>query len=576
MAAPPKTLDLFPAAVAQSPATRIAAPGVMALEAAASPGTRLPARELWLAVYFPQLPLEAMAGRCTTGSNASPARPDQPCEQPVAIVDPEHDNRTVVACNGPAARCGVVPGLGVNAAHALAQGLEIQARDVAKESLLLERLAALGRRFTPRLSLEAPDALLLEVRGSLRLFGGLQVLVQRLRSWLEGEGMTVMLALTPTPSASLWLARAGHGQGHESPVVMTCAELPARLADLPLSCLRWPEQTFLSLRSMGVTTLGECLRLPREGFARRFHPQLLDDLDRAMGRKPDLRRTYQPRERAVESLEFEYEIAGVARLVRTLEPLFAKLGESLRQRQACIRGFELRLLHREMPVTRVVIRLVAPAADPAHFIELLARELERIALPAPVHRAQLRSDVFESIEMTDAAGPLMAEWRATDRAGILPLRSSVSRRTAELRVPRLIERLRARLGSEAVHGVSLVAEHRPESASQVSEPVTQRESSGKLRRRAPRVPVVESEDARLARPLWLLSRPRQLTVEHGWPWYEGRIELLQGPERIESGWWDGADVTRDYYIARNQTGLRLWIFRERRAERQWFLHGLFG
>jgi protein ImuB len=63
------------------------------------------------------------------------------------------------------------------------------------------------------------------------------------------------------------------------------------------------------------------------------------------------------------------------------------------------------------------------------------------------------------------------------------------------------------------------------------------------------------------------------------PRYEGPLEIEEGPERIESGWWDGHDVARDYYVARNGQGARLWVFRNRRAaggDADWFLHGWFA
>jgi protein ImuB len=47
-----------------------------------------------------------------------------------------------------------------------------------------------------------------------------------------------------------------------------------------------------------------------------------------------------------------------------------------------------------------------------------------------------------------------------------------------------------------------------------------------------------------------------------------------GPERIETGWWRGHDIQRDYYIVETEQGTRWWIFR-RHADRHWFLHGCF-
>ena len=80
--------------------------------------------------------------------------------------------------------------------------------------------------------------------------------------------------------------------------------------------------------------------------------------------------------------------------------------------------------------------------------------------------------------------------------------------------------------------------------------------------------------------MWLLPDPRQLPLmvdDSGHPlWQQLRLQLLAGPERLETGWWDGADICRDYYVAADGQGARLWIFRERDAGRRWFLHGYFG
>ncbi|MNT99522.1 hypothetical protein D3C72_2423900 [compost metagenome] len=36
--------------------------------------------------------------------------------------------------------------------------------------------------------------------------------------------------------------------------------------------------------------------------------------------------------------------------------------------------------------------------------------------------------------------------------------------------------------------------------------------------------------------------------------------MLAGPERIESGWWDGGDVRRDYYLIETASGQRGWAY----------------
>ena len=82
------------------------------------------------------------------------------------------------------------------------------------------------------------------------------------------------------------------------------------------------------------------------------------------------------------------------------------------------------------------------------------------------------------------------------------------------------------------------------------------------------------------RPLWMLPEPEPLTVREGYPWHEGRLCLLSGPERLETGWWDADGISRDYYEAYNPRGRRLWVFRVRQRQHadagHWYLHGYFG
>jgi protein ImuB len=124
----------------------------------------------------------------------------------------------------------------------------------------------------------------------------------------------------------------------------------------------------------------------------------------------------------------------------------------------------------------------------------------------------------------------------------------------------LVEKLRARLGNEALHGLSLYPDARPELAWREAEP-------GVAGNGCPTT---------ACRPAWLLSRPRPLDTEDGMPWLDGPLERIDGPERIESGWWDGNDVLRDYFIVRNPAGATFWIYRDRLEKTRWFLHGIFA
>ncbi len=82
-------------------------------------------------------------------------------------------------------------------------------------------------------------------------------------------------------------------------------------------------------------------------------------------------------------------------------------------------------------------------------------------------------------------------------------------------------------------------------------------------------------DPCMPRPVWLLAEPVPLAGEDLPQLHRGSLILEAGPERIESGWWDGKGVARDYYSARRAQGVRWWIFQERRTK-GWYLHGVFA
>jgi protein ImuB len=125
----------------------------------------------------------------------------------------------------------------------------------------------------------------------------------------------------------------------------------------------------------------------------------------------------------------------------------------------------------------------------------------------------------------------------------------------------LIECLRGRFGARHVYGISAVAEHRPEHAWSPFWSSRGDRPAGK--------PALESSGTVQGRPLWLLPKPRRSD--------QTSYALAQnaGPERIESGWWDGQDVRRDYHVAIGPVGEKLWLYRDC-SDDQWYLHGIFG
>jgi protein ImuB len=408
----------------------------------------------------------------------------------------------------------------------------------------LPRLSMHAQQFTSFVSIEAPNALLLEIMGSLQLFG----VAERLHADIDARWRELAVfaysAVAPSTLAALWFARAGKRALIEDPAL-----LAGRLAELPIACTAWDADRLQTLRSMGVTSLGELLRLPRAGLARRLGPGAVLDIDIALTREPAPRRAFVPRERFRERCDFETEIEHAAHLEKALEPLLGHCAQFLRERQAGVQALELRLRHRAGPATRLRLGLASVTSEYRRLRDVLAQRLLGLELAAPVRTVELISGRLQALS-----------------AGSLNVFTGCGNAQGHDTVVQLVERLRARLGEQAVYGVSAIPEHRPEAAwRRVHE----------LRPASGTAMTEKSSGEAMPRPVWLLDKPLPLLGQEACQLQQGSCMTEQGPERIESGWWDGKGVTRDYYVMRQRHGARLWVFQERRTK-LWYLHGVFA
>ena len=484
---------------------------------------------LWLAIHLPRLALESLVD-FTVGE--------------MAIVVETEGHHRIIAADELALDRGIRPGLKLSAAYAMSDSLRVFKRCPLSEQGVLEALAQWARRFTPSVSLASPRELLMEVSGSLKLFGGLQSIKVALRAECERRQLTVRLCAAPTALAALWLVR------HESRDVCHTGKLAGSLSQLPLGVTEWPERKQTSLRGMGVRTIGDCLRLPRDGFTRRVGREYLSELDRALGGF-DSWPVYEPPERFSSVLELDDEVTDPVILANAGERLIEDLITILRRRQVGVASFEVAFRHLRGSATIERIHLAGPAQDQKRFQRLFLDRLDRLSLSEPVVALALR---------TGEAEPVVESSSALFKDSVQPEFSET--------IDVLIERLRGRFGPNRIFGIHLVAEHRPEAAWRKSLDAF---ANGHLENGVS--PWVQQ------RPLWLLPEPLLLANSaDGLPRYDncGPLRPQSGPERIEAGWWSGEEIRRDYYTAATQKGEKLWIFRDRRKDRGWFLHGIFG
>ena len=470
---------------------------------------------LWACILLPQLALDA----------ALRARDD--ADTPLVLLSGPAQRRVLQAVNPPAAALGLRAGQSLTTAQALAGCFTCVEHDPAAIEQLQQFLAAWAYRFSSQVSLHYPRVLLLEVESSLGLFGPWPAFEARLRAELRALGFRHRIVLASNPVAARMLANVHDGLALECP-----QQTRGALEQMPIDRVGLPAEAASAFARMGLRQLGQVLALPRDALARRFAAPVQLHLDRLLGRRPMALGFYVPPDRFDARLELNFDVESHQALLFPLRRLINDLAAFLAGRDSGVQRFALHLEHAEGPDTCVPVGLLAAERDPSLLFELARGRLEQLQIAAPVRNLRLLAE---------------------DLPAFVPQRSELFDPRPQQNQPweQLRERLRARLGDEAVRGLTAQADHRPECAWH----------SGNGPRQAP--PVSSAP-----RPGWLLVEPQALPGIG--------VQLLTGAERIESGWWDGGDVRRDYYRVRTASGLQGWAYRTLGEDGPLWLQGWFA
>ncbi len=490
----------------------------------------------WLALRFTHLALDQFT-RGLPVSTAVRSTADQRARNPaVAITDTINRKDVIIDCNPAAQASGIMPGMPATAAAGILDGLHLQPRKREAEQATLERLAAWCCQYSSQVCIPKNQSnglrngprngIVLEVGASKRLFGEAPQLATRLERELGQLGYHTTSGTAPTTEAA-WLA--SHDNLHISDRDM----IRSQAGPLPLTYLHLDAKQLLAMERMGFRQLRDLLKLPRKAFARRFGPAAADYLDRLLGLQADPQKLYFPPEHFTSRLELPAEIAHRQALLFPLKRMVSELCGVLRGGDNAAQSLHVVLGHEDHDDSSFVLNLQSPTQDPARLMRVMHERIERLQLPQAVRDIHLQAPRLLRFNANQSS-------LFQDNPG-----------EQEQNIQQLAERLQARLGHKAVGGICGVEDHRPEYSWRMRE-LTEEPACTPLPHR----------------PAWLLPKPRRCDIS--------RYEILAGPERIESGWWDGRDCRRDYFIVRDQGGSTLWAFHEYKPRQGWFLHGIFA
>ena len=428
--------------------------------------------------------------------------------------------------------------------------------DACDSSLPIDPLgiAVWALQFTPRVA-QKDRTVLLEVEQSLRLFGGEDAVHQLVEAGASELGVSA-LAWAPTSLAALACARVGIRDGFAGPLAKV-------LDPLPYECVDAVNVHGATLVRLGCRTLADVRMLPRGGISRRFDSQLLLALDQAYGLRPEgypwvtLPETFSAR------LELPGRVDTAPALMFGARRLLVQMGGWLAARHCGVTAFTLHWCHDVMRSRdagdggEITVRTAQPTQNVDHLCRLLTANLAKVQLLAPA--GDLVLSATEVTPIIEDSLSLLPDARATGEA-----------------VDLVLERIEARLGKKRVLRPVLTEDLRLEWMNRWQSMSAKR-------------PTTKVRQVPGPQPTWILRTPLRLDVKDERPFYQGPLQLLLGPERVEGGWWHrvkdaeggqrSLNVARDYWVALSQHAGALWIFQQRLPKDEtasWYLHGLFA
>ncbi|EOD9421179.1 DNA polymerase Y family protein [Vibrio campbellii] len=464
---------------------------------------------LWIYLHFPRLQLDALFG-----DNQ---------EQPVVIV--ESQRCRIIQYNEIAEQQGIKPNMGLGSAASLCRDLQVHPYHPQTELSKLQEIAQWLYLITSDVVLMPNQGILLRATPMLNLYEGLQNYWTKVSAHLSELKLSFQFGCGFSPFSAKLMALAGANfiSEDKSAVQQALSPLPLTLADLSSA-------TVEKLQRVGVTTLQGLLELPLQDIARRFDIDLVNYVGRLTGQFKHPVDFYHPTESFQVYLELLFEIENVQWVEKPLAKLLSQLETFLKLRDKV--AFELCLTLHQRDKQAQHLQLTSAQGD------YLCQRWQ-----------QLASLSLESVTLN---GPVIGLTLQVERQGepLSSARDFFAGQKGQMNALELLSLLQAKLGKSAVLKPNIAYDPRPEKANQYR-PADE-----------PDVPI--NTIPALLRPAMQLPEPIVL---------QEQVSLVHGPERIVSGWWDGDEIMRDYYIAHTKQGRWLWVFRDQ--HKHWFLHGYF-
>jgi len=503
---------------------------------------------------------------------------------PTVLLAPVNNKMIITGTNETAKKRGLYPGMRLADARTIVPDLKSYNDIPGLAEKLLRKIAIYCIRFSPIVSIDPPDNIIIDATGCTQLWNGEENYRYAIIKRLNETGYTVQAEIADTIGAAWALTHFGTirdtGYGEREKNESLNSETP--FSHLPIASLRIDPGTIDRLHKLGLQTISQILPFPRHVLRKRFGNHLLLHLDQALGKAEEIIQPVHPPCPYEERLPCLEPIKTATGIEIAIKNLLEHLCKRLKTEGKGIRNARVKAFRIDNKTEQIEIGTTRASNDPVHLFKLLELKIEAIEPALGIELFLLQAIQVEKINTT--------QQKLWETASGFNNNNLVE----------LLDRVINKLGSNVIHRYLPVEKHWPERSIKSTNSLTD-------------MPATEWRIDRL-RPVTLLSTPEPILVTAPIPdyppmnfRYKNKLHVItkaDGPERIEPEWWIDMFSTnsliasrekgdpapelveeasqgrlRDYYTVEDEEGKRYWLFRSGHYDSKnykWYLHGFFA
>jgi protein ImuB len=470
---------------------------------------------------------------------------------PFALTIQDHGRMIITAANPLACQQGIVVGMVLADARVIVPSLKYFDDIPGLPEKLLESIAKWCIRFSPIVSIDPPDGIIIDATGCTHLWNGGSSYLDSIVKRLKQTGYNVNAAMGDTPGKAWAITHFGNCES----IINSDTELTAFLI-FPVAALRLEVEAVSRLNKLGLRQIRDILSMPRSVLRRRFGNHLLMRLDQALGRQEEVIQPVQPVEPYSERLPCLEPIVTATGIEIALKKLLEVLCKRLQHEGKGIRKLIFKGYRVDGNIQAIDIGTNSASSNVNHLFKLFEIKISSIEPALGIELFTLEASKVEDVYSTQE--------KFWDK-------------TCGLENPELIkllDRVSNKIGVDSIHRFLPAEHHWPERS----------------------VKIAASLDEELTtpwrtgwqRPIYLLQKPEPVWATAPIPDYPPmlfryqnklhKVKKADGPERIEREWWIEEGQHRDYYVVEDEYGKRYWLFRSGHYSDnyQWFIHGFFA